>query len=217
MPIYRHFYIEHLGTAGWVLPAAFEAEPWTFECDHAFGGFAWAHSRCAWLDLFWSPNALFPMRAGPPDDRRGSPLLQHLGTFYDFGRNEDDLCWIPYTELVIDCWEKDLVTVGAPIAAKYALLFEDGLQRFPRAELIGANAPESELDHLRERSLVREPVHMIFGRQRYRVAELPPDAAIDVTWRETIAEFIGEPHASLFRGLRRYGRDEDLRILSRRG
>jgi hypothetical protein len=40
---------------------------------------------------------------------------------------------------------------------------------------------------------------------------------VAVTWRETIAAFIGEFHADAFVGLRRYGPDEDLRILSMRG
>jgi hypothetical protein len=35
-----------------------------------------------------------------------------------------------------------------------------------------------------------------------------------VTWRDTIAGFIGETYTNAFRDLRRYARDEDLRILA---
>jgi hypothetical protein len=58
---------------------------------------------------------------------------------------------------------------------------------------------------------------MTFGTPRFRATELPPDRSIEVTWRDTLGGFVGEPWASAFRRLRRYGRDEDLRVLSRRG
>lgn len=218
MPIYHHFYVEQHGADGWGLPPGLEFHPFTFECDQRFGGFAWAHPRSGWLGLFWGPDALFAMREGPPDDRRGSPLLQrYVDWSYDFRRNEDALCWIPYTELLVDSWETDLLLVRAPVSAGYALLFGDGRQRFPSAELLDAGASDAELRRLARRSLAHEPINIIFGKQRSLVAELPPDRPINVTWRETISEFIGEPHAGLFRGLRQYGRDADLRILSRRG
>jgi hypothetical protein len=157
------------------------------------------------------------MRSGPPDDRRGSALLKYLDPFYDYGLNEYQLCWLPYQELFVDCWDTDLVTVGTRVPARHAHLFGNGQQRFPAAELIEAGVTEAELDDLRDGGLAREPVDTTFGQERFRIAQLPPDREVRVTWRETIAEFIGEPHASLFKGLRQYGRDEDLRILSSRG
>jgi hypothetical protein len=143
--------------------------------------------------------------------------LRHLDQFYDYGRNEDELCWLPYPESIIGCWDTDLVTVGVRVPARYALLFGDGLQRFPGAALLGAGASEEELERLRGGRPASAPVDTAFGRQRSRIAGLPPDHPVEVTWRATIAELIGEPHAGLFKGLRRYGPDEDLRILSRRG
>jgi hypothetical protein len=217
LPIFDHFYVEQRGAAGWVLPPRFVPESWTFECNHPFGEFAWARSGRGWLTLFWGPHALFPMCPGPPDDRRGSALLRHLDRFYDYQRNEDHLCWLPYPELLIDCWDTDWVTVWAKVPAQHALLFGDGQQEFPEAELLAAGIPEVELDHLRNGRLTEEPVDVTFGRQRFRLADLPPDYEVEVTWRATIAEFIGEPHAGLFKGLRGYGPDEELRILSLRG
>lgn len=218
MPIYHHFYIEHRTTDGWVVPQDFAPEPWTFKCDRPFGGFAWAHPRRGWLDLFWGMEALFPVRSGPPEDRRGSALLQHLDHFYDYALNEDQLCWLPYPELAIDNWDTDLVTVGAEVPARQALLFGDGRQEFPSVALLEAGVSGEELERLQHNGrLVHEPVDTTFGRERFHIAELPPNYSVMVTWHATITEFVGEPHAGLFKGLRRYGPDEDLRILSRRG
>jgi hypothetical protein len=143
--------------------------------------------------------------------------LQYLDQFYDYGRNEDQLGWIPYQELFIDCWNTDLVTIESRVPARHAFLFGDGQQPFPNAELLGSGAGEAGLDRLRRGSLANHPVDISFGQNRARLAELPPDREVPVTWRATISEFIGEPHASLFQGLRQYGPDEDLRILSKRG
>jgi hypothetical protein len=217
MPIYHHFYVERRVPEGWIVPADFKPEAWTFKCDHPFGEFAWAHPRAGWLDLFFGVDPLFPMRPGPPDDRRSSPLLQHLDQFYDYRLNEDWLCWIPYSELVVGCWDTDLVTVGTKVPARYALLFGDGRQSFPRSSLLGAGASDKEVERLRDGHLVTEPVDVTYGRQRFRITELPPDEPVEVTWRATIAEFIGERCVSLFKGLRQYGPDDDLRLLSRRG
>jgi hypothetical protein len=217
LPIYHHFYVEHRAQEGWGVPPDFTPEPWTFACDRPFGAFAWAHPRCGWLDLFFGAAPLFPMRPGPPDDRRGSPLLRHLDQRDEHGRNDDGLCWLPYPELLIASWDTELVTVGTSVPARYALLFGDGLQRFPSAALLAAGASQEELGRLHDGRLASAPVDAAFGRQRSRIAALPPDRPVEVTWRATIAELIGEPHAGLFKGLRRYGPDEDLRVLSRRG
>ena len=96
MSIYYHFYVECRTPEGWVEPPGFEPEPWTFECERPFGEFAWAHPWRGWLELFFGVNSLFPMRPGPPDERCNSPLLRHLDRFYDYKRNEDQLCWLPY-------------------------------------------------------------------------------------------------------------------------
>ena len=217
MPIYHHFYIECRNPEGWVVPPDFKPERWTFECDHPFGEFAWAHPGRHWLALFFGKDPLFRMRPGPPEDQRRSPLLRHRAQFSDNRCNEDQLCWLPYPELVIDSWDTELVTVETRVPARYALLFGDGQQKFPETALVGAGASEEELKGLRDGLQAHEPVNATLGRLRYRIAELPPNRPVEVTWHTTIAEFIGEPHAALFKGLRQYGPDEDLRILSRRG
>ena len=213
---YCHFYIERRGPDGWGLPPGFQPEPWTFESERPFGEFAWAHPRNKWLTLFWGAGALFPMRPGPPDDQRGSVVLQDLGRFFNVSCDESGLSWLPYPDLLIDCWDADSVTLVACVPARYALLFGDGRQAFPAAALLEEGLSEQQLERLRDGWLAREPVDTTFGRARFRVAELPPDREVEVTWRATIAEFVGEPHAGLFNGLRQFGPDESLRILSMR-
>jgi hypothetical protein len=217
MPIYHHFYVECLDSSGWGVPRNFVAEDWTFKGGRPFGEFAWAHPRSGWLALFWGRDALFPMRPGPPDNRHGSPLLRHLDEFYDYRCNEDGLCWLPYAELFIDTWDMDTVLVATEVPARLALLFGNGTGQFPGAELLASGVTPSESDRLRSGQLSCAPVDVTFGAARFRVAILPEDREVKVTWRETIAEFVGEPHARLFKGLRQYGWDDDLRIISKRG
>jgi hypothetical protein len=217
MPIYHHFYIECRTNDGWVVPPGFRAESWTFECDERFGGFAWAGPGAGWLELFGRVNSQFPMHAGPPDDRRGSPLLQYLDQFYDYEANDSALCWMPYSELFIDCWNTDSVTVGREIPAEFALAFGNGENPFPEEKLLDLGLTETELENFRYRRRMEPPIDVTTGRRRYEIAERPPDHLVAVTWRETIAQFVGEPHAHLFQGMRQFGRDDDLRILSRRG
>jgi hypothetical protein len=215
LSLYYHFYVETRGPEEWRVPTDFKTEIWTY--DPRFGEFAWARPWRGWPELFFGASPLFPMRLGPPDDRRGSPLLRHLDEYYDYSRNEECLCWLPYAELFADCWDTDFVTVESSVPARYALLFGDGQQRFPEEALLEAGASEKELEPLCYGRPTQMPVDSTFGRQRSRIAELPPYRSVEVTWRATIAEFIGEPHAGLFKGLTRYGPAEDLRILSRRG
>ena len=217
MADYRHFYIECRSVSGWVVPANFVPTPTAFESHAHLGEFASAHPRWHWLDLFaigrhvYEP--LFPLRSGPPDDRRGSALLRHLDSFDDYETNESHLSWIPYGELFVDCWDAETLVIGRQLPACHALLFGNGQQPFPTAELVAVGVEEKELEQFRIGWWTDQPADMTFGPDRHHLSQLPPDRDVCVTWRETIAGFIGEPYADTFRELRRYGRDEDLRIL----
>ena len=211
MGLYYHFYVECRTPDGWAVPQDFEPEPWGFKsCGH-LGEFTFA--RRGWVDLFWGPEALFPMRQGPPEDRRGSPLFQYLDTFFDYEREGESLFWLPYEELLVDCWDTEKVLVRAKAPARYALLFGDGRGPFPRAELLAAGMKEEELPGWRDTGLTREAADMTFGPDRFRVSGLPPEREVEVTWQETVSGFMGERDAGAFRRLRRYGPDADLRLL----
>jgi len=218
---YRHFYVECRSADGWAVPGNFVPSPMAFESGYPRGEFSSAHPRCRWLDLFAIggfviEQPLFRLRPGPPDDRRGSALLRYLDNVhhYDFSKNESHLSWMPYEELFIDCWDTDTVIVIGAVAARHALLFGNGEQPFPAVELLAAGVEEEKLERVRNGWWTTQPVDMTFGPDRYYLSQLPPDREVGVTWRDTIAGFIGESHTAAFRALRRYGRDEDLRILS---
>jgi hypothetical protein len=216
--LYYHFYVECRTPDGWAVPRGFEPEPWAFRCYSHLGEFAFARPRWRWVDLFWGPEALFPMRQGPPEDRRGSPLFQYLDTFFDYEREWRSLYWLPYEELLVDCWDTETVLARAKVPARYALLFGDGRSPLPRAELLAAGMKEEELPGpWHNTRLTREPLDMTFGPDRFRVSGLPPEREVEVTWRETISGFMGERDAGAFRRLRRYGPGEDLRLLATYG
>jgi hypothetical protein len=222
LPIYRHFFVERRMAAGWGVPPDFAPEPWTFDCDRPFGGFAWAHPGIRWLALFWGAEALFPMRPGPPDDRRGSALLEYLDQFYDYGRDEDELCWLPYSDLMIDNWDTEWVTVGARVPARYALLFEDGRQSFPTAALLGTGASEIELERLRDGSLgallfnIGSGPRVAKGNRHRRRLAYPSDrfhssdGASPLLRLGNIAAELGPPHSDP-PICRRYGRNFQAR------
>lgn len=219
MADYRHFYVECRSTTGWAVPNDFVPTATAFKSDAHLGGFAAAHPRWRWLDLFaigrYVIEPLFRLRPGPPDDRRGSALLQYLESVhhYDYEKNDYHLSWMPYEELFIDCWTTDTVLVGNEVPARHALLFGNGEQPFPTAELVATGVEEAELEKFRNGWWVNEPTDVSFGVHRHQLSQLPPERDVCVTWRDTIAGFVGEGYADAFRGLRRYGRDEDLRIL----
>jgi hypothetical protein len=213
----HYFYVECRTDGGWIVPPNFQAEPWTYECDRPYGGFCWEHAGAGWLKLFGRVDSIFPMHPGPPDDRRGSPLLQHLDQFYDYASNDSRLCWIPYPELFIDHWQTDYVTVGSDFPAHVALLFGEGAALFPRDALLAKGLTPESLDDFRLGRRLADPLNVTGGRLRYELSRTRENEPVTVTWRETYAEFVGEFRAHLFQELRRYGRDEDLRILSTSG
>ncbi len=217
MGTYLHFYVEARTAAGWGVPAGFRAEPWSLGCHEHLGQFAWLHPRDGAAGLFRGPRALFPLRRGRPADRAGSAFFLHLDAYYDYDRDEEQLSWLPYEELFVDCWDRDTVLVAGPVPARHALLFGDGRGPFPAAELAAAGVAADAVEGLRAGRLAEGPVDTAFGAFRFQLSRLPPEQPVDVTWAETIGAFLGEPCASAFKGLRRYGPDEDLRILATLG
>jgi hypothetical protein len=208
-----NLFIECRNPNGWAVPSDFEPEPWGFKSYSHLGEFAFARPSWCWVDLFWGAEALFPMHQGLPEDRC-SPLLRYLETFVDYEHQVENLYWLPYEELLIDSWDTEKVLARAEVAARYALLFGDGRSPFPRAELLEAGMNEEDLPGRGSKRLSREPVDMTFGPDRFQVSELALERKLQVTWQETISDFMGERDAGAFRRLRRYAPDEDLRLLA---
>lgn len=214
MPVYRHFYVEHRGDDGWDLPSSFAPKADMF--DPELGQFAWVHPRAGWLDLFWGHNAIFPFQQGAPQEWGNSPLLNHLKHVhhYDFDQNEDNLSWLPLSEMLLDDWQYETVLVGYQVEARWAAYFRYGNAPFPIDLLNEPNFKDDRYLRERARQWRGDPINGMRGADRFRLSKLPPDAAFNVTCRETLAEYVGDKYAPLFTSLRDYGSDEDLRILS---
>ena len=116
--------------------------------------------------------------------------------------------------MLLDDWQYETVLVGYRVEARWASYFRDGNSPFPIDLLNDPNFKEDKYLRERARQWRGAPSNGIGGADRFRLSKLPPNAAFDVTCRETIAEYIGGRYAQLFASLRDYGRDEDLRILS---
>jgi len=223
MPIYHHFYVEVRTNAGWNAPLGFVPTEQSDlflrpSRDPRRGQFAWAHPAIGWPSIFIGEQAIIPFRAGAPDDREGSSFFTYYDRQYryDYSVNEDQICWIPYSHLLIDDWDQQTVLVGSSVGVAIAPVFGDGRQRFPRT-LLAEDETRDIADVRRAAMLVGKPVDTAFGRERFRNAQLPMDSEVDVTWIQTIAEFIGTTWVTAFRELRNYGADDQLRVISVRG
>lgn len=222
-------YVESRTTAGWSLPNGFyeraiEVRPvgranrrsgaMQFDVDvisAARGEFAWMSGGGGPAELFWGENALFPMRQGLPGNYGESPFFEYLFSFGKDAPTELRLSWLPYEELLIDEWSGQEICVGATFDCWYATLFGDGRQPFPRENLVRAGASPSELAP-RER-LCRESVDWTTGKNRDQLSRMSKQG-VWVTWKATVAEFLGADLVASFQGLRQWGTDADLRILA---
>jgi len=216
VPIYHHFHFECRGRDGWFVPEDFVAHPDGFDGEpfRSFGQFAFAHPTAGWLDLFYGNDAIFPLQPGAPDDRRGSPLLKYLDQYGDELPDDIRLCWLPYANLMIDCWDEEQLVVGAKVPVPFAILFGDGRQMFPEESLLRAGFDFKSWD--RDRVGLRSvPIDRTVGRNRFEISDHPTTHEVGVTWTTSIASYVG--WSAEFKRLREFARDEDLRILVTRG
>ena len=206
------FYIEHLHSGGWTVPAAL---PQRSEYSHT-GEFLWLAHRHPVRWVFFGAEALLPFVHGIPPAWHTSPLYRWFAQFYDFSLNEWHIAWIPYEDLLLDAWPAQRVLVTCQVEARFAHLFSDGEQPLPEAELEGAGCPEWTTQFLRGRSTPAKdgPLNRTYGKLRNQLEQMAPDALVSVSWVDTLAGVMGDDAVSAFCGLKRYGASCDLRIIA---
>ncbi|MFO0809936.1 MAG: hypothetical protein U0746_15045 [Gemmataceae bacterium] len=208
------FYVQKRTGPGWAVPADFV----TARGERSeLGYFTWIDDKDSVREAFWGANPLFPMRRDRPPGVEEMAVFQEAGpdAFADWYHS-----WLPMEELALDLWDQFDVLVCKRVAARYALHFGDGGQSFPRSHLLSAGLAAAAIDKLEATSyyvsdaaLVGEPVDWNHGKRRHELAGVGPDWGVGVTWRVSIAGFLGGWRTAEFRNLRRFGRDDELRIV----
>jgi hypothetical protein len=205
------FYAETKRSGVWTAPPGFEHEE---HLHQRLGAFTWIPGRSPLTALFFGPAALFPFRRELPPDRESSALFRHLDSFYDYRTDERRLSWIAYPDLLIDLWDEKQLLLGAKVPACDGDAFGNGRQPFPENELFARGWDESRVASLRAGSVKRVPVDRTFGKGRHELEAVPPDFMLDVTWLDSVSGQLGQWRAEAFRGLRRHGSDQELRVIS---
>jgi hypothetical protein len=212
---YYYFYVESYTSGGWTVPKNFQGDAY----HPPLGEFTWLSSRSAQKDLFWGETRLFEMRRELPPERANSAFFRRLDSYdYDYEVDEQQISWLPYTELQIDAWDEPLLILERHAPARYARLFGDGQQLFPRQQLLDAGYDEENSEALlyfaSAGRLSQQSIDRTQGKYRHQLEQLPSDAPVLVTWTTTISDFLHEFRANAFKSLRQYASDEDLRIIT---
>lgn len=210
MGSYYIFHIEHFDNGMWSVPVTHQKRS---KYAHP-GEFLQISRRHPVKDLFFSSNALLPFTLGIPPEWEQSQLYKWLAQFYDFERNECQISWITYENLMIDEWETEKVLMSGTTTSDKAFLFTDGVQWFPEAELLATGLMHGQVSNIRRGKITDEPINRTHGSGRYQIEELSSDYFVTVTWMETIATLMGQKVMDIFRNLRIFGRDVDLRVIS---
>lgn len=204
------FYVETRASGEWIAPDEFiDPDPQLLTVRD----FTWMKRWAPASWLFFGDDAPIPFRIGRPEWTRASALYR---SWFPAGWEERELeiAWIPYEELMVDSWGESRLTVKTRVPASAALLFGDGDQPFPEAALTAAGWDEEQIRRARDGHMASTPIDRTGSRERHEVEASHPLRAFEVTWRETVAGFLGDWRLEAFRSLRRYGSDDELRVVS---
>jgi hypothetical protein len=214
MGLYYNFYVQKKAEGRWVVPAGFSDSKG--ERDES-GYVTWIDDEDSVRQVFWGAKALFPMRRECPPDITDTLLFQRCGAS---GFSVWYHSWLSLDELLLDLWDETDLIVCKRIAARHARLFGDGRQPFPRQGLLSAGIPPAEVEDLENTSycvsdafVVDEPIDWNYGKKLHQLKEVAPEYLAEVTWQVSISNFLGQWRTAEFQNLRRFGRDEELRII----
>ena len=207
------FYVQKRTAEGWQVPPGFANGQGERE---EFGGFAWIDDKASARDLFCGTKALFPLRSEVPPEITNTLLFQRCGAaFWEWYHG-----WLPFEDLLLDLWDEPDLLICKRVEARYANLFGDGRQSFPRRGLLSAGVAPVEVEGLEgaapfafDAELVADPIDRERGKKRFELERVGPDFLVEVTWKASVRSFLGDWCAKEFRNLRRYGRDEELRVI----
>lgn len=210
MSIDYYFYVETRISGDFAVPEGFPRGRFKSEPQ---GEFTWLRgSSPVAAGLFFGPAALFPFHQGAPAYSSQSVLFRSRG--HDAAYDDLRPSWIAFPELMVDLWDEMQLVLQCNVPCRDAAFFADGRQPFPVNALKNRGISEYNLSRLREGTIVHAPIDRTRGRDRFALDNAAPETRIPVTFVETVRDYLGPHRTDAFRGLRVYGADDDLRILS---
>jgi len=212
MSIDYYFYIETRRSGDFTVPEGFPCG--RFESEPR-GEFTWLRGRSpVAAGLFFGPAAIFPFHRGVPAHSSRSALFRSLGPHYDFENDERCISWIAFPDLMIDLWDEMQLILQCAVPSRYAALFADGRRAFPAEALKQRGIADYDLGRLREGKITNTPIDRTQGKDRFHMESVAPETRIPVTFVETVSDYLGHSRVEAFRGLRVYGTDAELRVVS---
>ncbi|MFO0942580.1 MAG: hypothetical protein U0930_17730 [Pirellulales bacterium] len=222
-----HFHLQHFDGDIWKTPLEFD-DP-TDRVTH--GELTWFDDKdVTILRLFVLDEAIFPLdRNEPPNfditrlyrltnrtpDMTDDDVMEHIRNCFD----EAYVGWIGFSDLCIDLWPETEVLVQKTVPSSMAPVFGDGLQPFPYKKLITEGWSTIEVENMKTTSDYAPDVK--FFADGYRLVKSPMSAQSTVangktalvTWKVTLAEFVGDWRMTQLHAARKLDGDDRLRII----
>jgi hypothetical protein len=212
MSLDYYFYIETRISGDFTVPEGFPRG--RFESEPR-GEFTWLRGRSpVAAGLFFGSAAVFPFHRGVPEHTSRSALLRSLGPHYDFEHDERRISWIAFPDLMVDLWDEMQLILQCNVPSRDAALFADGRRAFPAEALKQQGISEYDIGRLREGNITSSSIDRTQGRDRFQIESAAPESRIAVTFVETVRDYLGHHRVEAFRGLRMYGADDELRVIS---
>ena len=146
----------------------------------------WWSVRSCRTSLFFGPDAIIPFNLGLPQDLSAAI---HEYVQPNFADDMTYAGWISLAELDLPSWHEQKVIVGGPVKAEFATLFGDGSQPPPIDALRDKGFTEPVLENTTDWKSKRQ---LAFSQTpSHKLRKLPRDFLVDVTWVESLADFVG--------------------------
>ncbi len=217
MSDYISMYIQQRTDTGWCVPPAMPPHP---DYEYYSHGYLFDFKACsAPLErLFLDEGALLRLNKEMPDDFRSTEVFRrHVQT-----DERSFMGWASVDDLLVDEWSELYLLACRNVPAQFAQCFSLGDQPFPRQELLEAGCSVEDTDELEDVStsadarfrgrggrVVETVDHPIV--QYTRGDHLP--AVIRVSWKLSVADFLGDWRYSALQAVREDAADKDLRII----
>ena len=200
MGLYFHFFVQQREANRWIVPKGFRNRLRGFRED--IGYFVWFKHA----PLFVGDDAVFGLDSSLPPSIEDTLLFQRL----DYGFHEWYRGWIAFEDLLLDLWADSFVFIAGNVPPHLASVFADGAQPFPERQLADQGCTADEIASIRDgyrNQMVDRPLFPGTGADGFR------GGWKRVTWKMSIADFLGDWRVSEFHKLREFGADRDLRII----
>ncbi len=204
MGIYYDFYVQQQTADGWIVPVGFKND--LDGSDEELGYFVWfKHSP-----IFFDESAMLPLHRTRPPEIETTSLYQQRSWGFD---DSSYYGWIGLEEMLMDDWAVTYLYVSTHVPEPMAYLFMDGAQLFPEKALLERGSTDKDISaYLRSasRHIIDEPIKRRTYARDYR-------GWVEVSWKVSVEDVLGEWRVAEFKKLRRFGSDSEMRIICTRG